>query len=526
MRGLQAGRWLIWMSLAGLAAGCGDISIPGNTTRIGGEGGSGTSKSNPVITWATPAPITNPAPLSATQLDATANVAGSFAYTPASGTVLSPGNQTLSATFTPDDTADYNVVSATVMLVVNQPVNPCLPAVPTGGPSVQPGNGSWVAVSDTGNNRVLIYAAPVTTGENATIVLGQPDFTHNGVNQGCSAAANTLYAPAGLAIDSAGNLYVSDADNCRVLQFRPPFTTDMSASVVFGQAGLDDSGMGTCEPTPAAGARQVIFPDSLATDAAGDLWIADSGASRITEYVPPFSNGMAASVSIGQTNLNNTWECNGAMYVEGAPTARTLCKPYGLMFDGAGDLWVSDTNNQRELEFVPPFSTGMAASLELGQTPGPNAFNATTSENCDTVNPMVTTPVCGPWGVAFDRSGDLWIGSFPPSPSAPGSTLLEFSPPFSNGMQGVATTPPTWIGALPTANTVRLATALSVDREGDLFAADSGFSRVVMFVPPQGAGMSATVVLGEPDMTTTGVCDNGQPTANNTVCSPWGVLAF
>ena len=74
----------------------------------------------PTITWANPAPIAYGAPLSAAQLDATSNVAGTFAYTPASGTVLSAGTQTLSVTFTPTDAIDYTTATATVRLTVNQ----------------------------------------------------------------------------------------------------------------------------------------------------------------------------------------------------------------------------------------------------------------------------------------------------------------------------------------------------------------------------------------------------------------------
>jgi hypothetical protein len=77
------------------------------------------TKTDPVITWATPAPITNPAPLTATQLNATADVPGTFVYNPVAGTVLAAGTQTLSVTFTPTDTTNYNIVSATVSLTVN-----------------------------------------------------------------------------------------------------------------------------------------------------------------------------------------------------------------------------------------------------------------------------------------------------------------------------------------------------------------------------------------------------------------------
>lgn len=79
----------------------------------------------PVITWATPAAIPYGTALTGAQLDATATyngttVAGTFAYTPAKGTVLTAGTQTLSVTFTPNKTADFISASASVTLQVNQ----------------------------------------------------------------------------------------------------------------------------------------------------------------------------------------------------------------------------------------------------------------------------------------------------------------------------------------------------------------------------------------------------------------------
>jgi len=76
----------------------------------------------PAITWATPAAITTGTALSSTQLDASSTVAGSFAYSPAAGTVLSAGSQTLSVTFTPADTTDYATATQTVKLAVNQAI--------------------------------------------------------------------------------------------------------------------------------------------------------------------------------------------------------------------------------------------------------------------------------------------------------------------------------------------------------------------------------------------------------------------
>lgn len=77
-------------------------------------------QATPIVTWATPAPITYNAALSSTQLDASASVGGMLAYSPPVGTVLSAGKQTLSVLFTPADTTDYKSVTQTVMLTVNK----------------------------------------------------------------------------------------------------------------------------------------------------------------------------------------------------------------------------------------------------------------------------------------------------------------------------------------------------------------------------------------------------------------------
>jgi len=75
----------------------------------------------PAINWPAPAPITYPTPLSSTQLDATSPVAGTFVYNPPAGTVLAPGLQNLSVTFTPDDPINYSTAMDSVQLMVNSP---------------------------------------------------------------------------------------------------------------------------------------------------------------------------------------------------------------------------------------------------------------------------------------------------------------------------------------------------------------------------------------------------------------------
>jgi hypothetical protein len=138
------------------------------------------------ITWPTPAPIPYGTALSATQLDATANVAGSFVYSPAAGTVLTAGKQTLSATFTPTDTVDYKVTTVTVSLTVN-------PATPTI---------AWTAPS------------PITYG--TALSAAQLDAT-------ASTAGAFTYAPAAGTVLKAGSQTLS-------VSFTPTDSTDYTTA--------------------------------------------------------------------------------------------------------------------------------------------------------------------------------------------------------------------------------------------------------------------------------------------------------
>jgi sugar lactone lactonase YvrE len=116
------------VTTAALTAGTHAItaSWPGNANLTAATSSAITqtvAKATPVVTWATPAAIVYGTALSATQLNATASIAGSFVYSPASGTSLHAGSQTLSVAFTPTDTTDYNTPAAkTVTLTVNKAV--------------------------------------------------------------------------------------------------------------------------------------------------------------------------------------------------------------------------------------------------------------------------------------------------------------------------------------------------------------------------------------------------------------------
>lgn len=78
------------------------------------------SKRTPHIQWSEPEPVVYGTALSAEQLNATADTAGSFLYNPARGTVLKPGTHSLKATFIPSDSTHYNSAEETVSLTVEK----------------------------------------------------------------------------------------------------------------------------------------------------------------------------------------------------------------------------------------------------------------------------------------------------------------------------------------------------------------------------------------------------------------------
>jgi len=280
-------------------------------------------------------------------------------------------------------------------------------------------------VADFDNNRVLIYDAPFSTGQSANVVLGQADFTTATADiapavavGGGGPTASTMALPAATAVDSAGNLYVAEDGNCRVTQFKPPFSNGMSASLAFGQPDLST---GNCAAATSAsslgnatGVDQVF---GVIVDSSGDLWVADSGSNRVLEYKPPFSNGMAATLAIGQANLASGGVNQGGT----APTNASLSDPAYPAFDSSGNLWIVNFSNNRVLEFRPPFATGMAASVVLGQADFTHgAANQGGAVGANTLR--------GGDGVAFDSSGNMWV------PDALNHRVLEFQPPFTTNM--------------------------------------------------------------------------------------------
>ena len=362
------------------------------------------------------------------------------------------------------------------------------------GSSYSSGSGSGHAqnftmlVADSYNNRVVIFESPFNAEESATTVLGQPDFTASAQ----ATTASGLAGPIKAVTDGQGNIWVSDVRNNRVLRYGPPFTNGMAANLTLGQMDFTTGGNSTSM-------SGLALPHGLVFDKRGNLWVADSYNARVLEFSPPFTTGMAASLVLGQSPFI-TGVCSGNT------SASSLCWPTDLTFDADGNLWIADYEN-RVLEFKPPFVTEQSASIVLGQKDFTSRVQGAGAVG-------LSIPSC----VAFDKDGNLWLSD------SGNWRVLEFSTPFSNGQAAnVVLGYPDFSATINNILQSSLSTPLGLilDDAGNLFVVDSGDSRVLVFSPPFTNGMNATGVIGQPNLTTVGATTS-PPTASG-LANPFGI---
>ena len=155
-----------------------------------------------------------------------------------------------------------------------------------------------------------------------------------------SPGPNTLCGPRGLVLDLAGNLYVAEDDNSRVLEFDDPLSpsTDIRASRVFGQLGFTTA---TCSVGPSS----LCHPDEVALGRFGQLIVTDKDNNRVLVFDSPLTNNGAnqmANEVIGQPDFFSNAP---------ATTASGLAGPKGVAVDSVRNLYVTDEDNNRVLRF-------------------------------------------------------------------------------------------------------------------------------------------------------------------------------
>lgn len=234
-------------------------------------------------------------------------------------------------------------------------------------------------IADTGNNRILCFsdARRVRPGDKADLVIGQVDMTRRLINSPLNDSRRPvdtgLFLPTGVAVDDAGNLWVADWGNGRVLRFPSPFAQagTQRADLVLGQPNM------TTHNTDIT-ARTLAAPYSLAFTAGGNLAVTDYAANRILYFPQPFTSGMAATKVLGQQDFNSS---------SAGSTLTQLRSPTGIAIDSDDRAYVCDYSNNRVMLFER-----LPSSLDTGASAG------------------FVLPVSGPFGVDVSQlTGDIWV---------------------------------------------------------------------------------------------------------------------
>jgi len=210
-----------------------------------------------------------------------------------------------------------------------------------------------VYISDTGHNRII----QVDASGNIHTVAGTGTA---GAAGGGGTALGELYGPTGLALDSAGDLYIADTQNQRIQELTAGGTISTIAGT--GTAGFTGDG-------GAAAVAELNYPSAVAIDASGNLYIADTGNNRVRMVT---AGGMIATIAgTGIAAYNGD---------TGAALDMALYNPGGLALDGLGDLFVADTGNNRirmlsaaQTVVTPPPLVNVTLANSASLLPGPLA---------------------------------------------------------------------------------------------------------------------------------------------------------
>ena len=325
-----------------------------------------------------------------------------------------------------------------------------------------------VFIADNGNNRIR----KVSNGVITTVAGGGSASP----GDGGAATSATLQSPTGVAVDTQGNLYIADSGENRV---RKVSTTGVISTIAgngtAGYAGDNGSAL----------SARLSQPRYVAVDTQGNVIISDTGNNRVRK--------VSASGTITTIAGNGTAGYSG----DNGPGANAaLNAPEGVAADSAGNVFVVDSNNER----VREISLSGIITTVAG-----NGGNGNTGDG----GPAISAQLNGSYGLALDGAGDLFLASY---------YSFSIREVWASGIiTTVAGTNAYYSGDNGAAPSAQLIPAgVAVDSQGNIYVADN--SRVRKVTP---AGIITTVAG-------TGQCcgpgQNNVP-ATSAVISPQKVAA-
>ena len=340
-------------------------------------------------------------------------------------------------------------------------------------------------IADASNNRVR----KVDRAGTITTIAGTGTAGFSG--DGGPASDAQLNNPLRVAVDAAGDLFIADAANQRIRKVDPAGTITTVAGKGTAAFGGDGG--------PATSA-QLYNPAGVAVDAAGNLFIADTGNQRIRKVDP------AGTITSVAGNGHQGFGGDG-----GSATSAHLNNPSGLAVDASGNLFIADQDNNRIRKID---LTGMITTVAGGACPEPPYCNPGFSGDG---GPAASAQLYDPTGVAVDSEGNLFIAD-PWNGRVrkvdPTGTITTIA---GNGnTAGDGTTSFGGDGGPAASAQLNGPTGVAADMAGDFFIADAGNQRIRKV----DAAGTITTVAGTGDQNFGG---DGGPATNAHLDNPVGV---
>jgi hypothetical protein len=243
-------------------------------------------------------------------------------------------------------------------------------------------------IADTGNNRVLEISANGTS----TVIAGTGAGSYTG--DGAAATAATLNAPKAVAVTASGLIYIADTGNNVIRQVNP--ATGFISTVAGGGTGSCGSAQNTANDSfgdgcPGANAT-FTAPSGLAADIDGNVYIADSGNGLIRELT---LNGYVFLYGGGAASVAGT--CADTFGDGCLATSAIFKSPSGLAVDANRDVFVADTGNNLVRE--------ISASTHNVIAIAGNGVNGSSGNG----GPATGAQLSAPTGVAVDAAGNVYI---------------------------------------------------------------------------------------------------------------------
>lgn len=340
-----------------------------------------------------------------------------------------------------------------------------------------------IYISDSSDHRVrIVSSSGVISPFAGTGNLCNPAV---GCGDGGAATAGNLSNPWQLSLDSTGNLFIADPPENRILEVD---AATQSLNVVAGDGMSGFSGNGGL-PT----AAELNQPRGIAVDASDNLYVADLGNQQVRKF------------TLGASGSINVYAGGGSGNDGSVATSAILGGDHAVALDSAGNLYISDTANNRIREVTPSSPPGTYGTISTIVGTGIAGFYGNG-------RPASSAELSSPMGIVVDSSNNIDIADT-------GNVVIRQYNPNSGLISNIAGKPGQQCPSPPncgdggpaTSATFVMPTSVALDSAGNLYVADPGNNNVRL------------VNMGSTSITVAGVTilpgDIGTVAGNGTACS-------